>query len=162
MRYIFDELLDPVGVDASFYRDPATPRSTTTATTRQLEGRQAPRIDFFERAGSGKMTISVPDYIRFLNALENGLIIPKQLVEKMKGTRRTGSASTASGTAPPAPTTGRTAAVPPSRGRSAAARPLAMVFPGDTQVYIATNSDNNDYAGNLTSIAANAFDNALK
>ena len=38
-----------------------------------------------------------------------------------------------------------------------------MVFPGDTQVYVATNSHNNDHgSGGLTSIVKNAFDNALE
>jgi len=47
---------------------------------------EASRIDFFERAGSGKLTMSVLHYVRFLSALERGEIIPKPVVETMKGT----------------------------------------------------------------------------
>ena len=83
VRYVFGEILDPVGADASFY--PSGDFSYNyDEDNRQLKG-DKPRQDFFMRAGSGKLTISVLDYIRFLSALDRGLIIPKGLVEMMKG-----------------------------------------------------------------------------
>ena len=163
VRYVFGEILDPVGADASFY--PSGDFSYNyDEDNRQLKG-DKPRLDFFMRAGSGKLTISVLDYIRFLSALDRGLIIPKGLVEMMKGScrRKPARLRQRPERLPQARTTGRTAAVPPFPGTIGGCKTLAMVFPGDTQVYVATNSDNNDYgAGNLTSIVANAFDNALK
>ena len=160
VRYVFDEILDPAGAKASFY--PSGDFSYNyDEDNRQLKG-DKPRIDFFKRAGSGKLTISVLDYIRFLSALDRGLIIPKGLVEMMKGSpsNRLGFDSVWNGSA--GAYHWKNGGCPPFPGTIGGCKTLAMVFPGDTQVYIATNSDNNDYAGNLTSIAADAFDNALK
>ncbi len=57
----------------------------------------------------------------------------------------------------------KTGGCPDFPGTTGGCKTLAMVFPGDTQVYVATNSHNNDHgSGGLTSIVKNAFDNALK
>ena len=162
VRYVFGEILDPVGADASFY--PSGDFSYNyDEDNRQLKG-DKPRLDFFMRAGSGKLTISVLDYIRFLSALDRGLIIPKGLVEMMKGPadgNRLGFDSVRNGAA--GAYHRKTGGCPPFPGTTGGCKTLAMVFPGDTQVYVATNSDNNDHGtGGLTSIVANAFDNALK
>ncbi len=161
-RYIFDEILDPVGAKASFY--PSGDFSYNyDEDNRQLKG-DKPRIDFYTRAGSGKLTISVLDYIRFLSALDRGLIIPKGLVEMMKGpsdSNRLGFDSVRNGDA--GAYYRKTGGCPDFPGTTGGCKTLAMVFPGDTQVYVATNSHNNDHgSGGLTSIVANAFDNALK
>ena len=162
VRYVFGEILDPVGADASFY--PSGDFSYNyDEDNRQLKG-DAPREDFFMRAGSGKLTISVLDYIRFLSALDRGLIIPKGLVEMMKGPadgNRLGFDSVRNGAA--GAYHRKTGGCPPFPGTTGGCKTLAMVFPGDTQVYVATNSDNNDHGtGGLTAIVANAFDNALR
>src|SRR6185295_10080077 len=102
-----------------------------------------PRIDFFRRAGSGKLTISVLDYIRFLSALDRGLIIPKGLVEMMKGpsdSNRLGFDTAPSGAA--GTYSRKTGGCPDFPDTNGGCKTLAMVFPGDTQVYVATNSHN--------------------
>jgi hypothetical protein len=161
VRYVFGEILDPVGAEASFY--PSGDFSYNyDEDNRQLKG-DRPRQDFFMRAGSGKLTISVLDYIRFLSALDRGLIIPKGLVEMMKGpsdSNRLGFDSVRNGDA--GAYHRKTGGCPAFPGTTGGCKTLAMVFPGDTQVYVATNSDNNDHPGGLTAIVANAFDNALR
>jgi hypothetical protein len=83
---------------------------------------EAPRVDYFKRAGSGKLTMTVLDYIRFLSALDRGLILPKGLVETMKGTPgdRIGFDSAYDGTA--GDYAWKNGGSPDSTGRPAAAR----------------------------------------
>jgi hypothetical protein len=161
VRYVFNEILDPVGVDASFY--PSGDFSYNYDDDRRTVKGDKPREDFFMRAGSGKLTISVLNYVRFLSALDRGLIIPKGLVEMMKGpadSNRLGFDSVWNGAA--GAYYRKTGGCPTFPGTNGGCKTVAMVFPGDTQVYVATNSDNNDHPGGLTTIVANAFDNALK
>lgn len=162
VRYVFGEILDPVGADASFY--PSGDFSYNYDEDRRTLKGDKPRQDFFMRAGSGKLTISVLDYIRFLSALDRGLIIPKGLVETMKGPadgNRLGFDSVWNGDA--GAYYRKTGGCPQFPDTIGGCKTLAMVFPGDIQVYVATNSENNDHgSGGLTAIVANAFDNALK
>jgi hypothetical protein len=37
-----------------------------------------------------------------------------------------------------------------------------MTYPGDTQIDVAVNSDNNGFSGSMQSLAGRAFDAALK
>ncbi|CAN5171341.1 hypothetical protein BH20ACT13_BH20ACT13_09540 [soil metagenome] len=120
---------------------------------------EAPRIDFFERAASGKLTMSVLYYVRFLSALERGEIIPKPVVETMKGT------------------SGDRLGFDPSwarnwwlrleerrlpRLREQGCQTAAMIFPSGIVAYAAVNSKNNGFSGSIQGVLANAFDGALK
>jgi len=161
VRYVFSKILDPVRADASFY--PSGDFSYNYDDNRRGLNGDKPRQDFFMRAGSGKLTISVLDYIRFLSALDRGLIIPKGLVEMMKGpsdSNRLGFDSVRTGAA--GAYYRKTGGCPDFPGTTGGCKTVAMVFPGDTQVYVATNSHNNDHPGGLTGIVMNAFENALR
>lgn len=83
VRYILHEILDPIGANASYY--PSGDFSLNYDYSDPGIKGDAPRLDYFMRAGSGKMTMSAIDHVRFLSALDRGLIIPKHLVETMKG-----------------------------------------------------------------------------
>jgi CubicO group peptidase (beta-lactamase class C family) len=167
VRYILHELLDPIGVDASFYGDPAVSDVALNYDFNNgkgvtLEG-EAPRLDFFERAGSGKMMISAPEYAQFLSALERGEIIPKQLVEQMHGTSndRLGFDGTYGGNAGSYFVKGgRCHAFDSPKVRKC--QTMAIVFPSDIQAYVTVNSTNNTYSGGLNGVLGRAFDAALK
>jgi CubicO group peptidase (beta-lactamase class C family) len=161
VTYVFEEILDPAGAKASFYPEGDFSYSYDE-DRRSLKG-DRPQIDFYMRAGSGKLAMSVTDYIRFLSALDRGLIIPKGRVEMMKGQvdgNRLGFDSARVGAA--GVYHRKTGGCPDFPGTIGGCKTVAMIFPGDVQVYVATNSDGNDYPGSLTSIVANAFDNALR
>lgn len=161
-RYLFDEVLDPAGAKASFYPSgdfslnyQCVPR--ITACEPIVKG-AAPRIDFFERSGSGKLTISVLDYGRFLSALDRGLIVPESLVEQMKA-ERLGFDSATLGSKPYAWKNG---GCPDFQNRDRTCKTVAMVFPGDIQAYVAVNSDLGAYTGSLQGLVGAAFDAALR
>ena len=165
-RYLFDEILGPVGARASFYPQSnfalnyrCLPR--VTACEPQVRG-AAPRLDFILRSGSGKLTISAVDYVRFLSALDRGLIIPKGLVNTMKGTpgNRLGFDTAWDGKA--GEYHWKDGGCPDFDGKGRGCSTLAMVFPSDVQAYVTINSSNNAYTGSLTSILAGAFDGALR
>jgi CubicO group peptidase (beta-lactamase class C family) len=165
VRYILHQVLDPVGADAAFYRPPssnfALDYDYRNGKGVLLEG-EGMRTDFFEHSGSGKMAMPVLDYVRFLSALDRGLIIPKQLVEDMKGTSgdRLGFDGTYGGKAGKYVwKSGRCHAFESPKVRKC--ETLAIVFPGDIQAYVAVNSTNNTYSGGLTGVMGGAFDDAL-
>jgi CubicO group peptidase (beta-lactamase class C family) len=159
-RYMFDEILHPVGAEASFY--PSGDFSLDYDFSKQSLKGEAPRIDYFKRAGSGKLTMTVLDYIRFLSALDRGLILPKGLVETMKGTPgdRLGFDSAYDGTA--GDYAWKNGGCPDFDEKTRGCKTVAMTYPGDTQIYIAVNSDNNGFSGSMQSLAGRAFDAALK
>jgi CubicO group peptidase (beta-lactamase class C family) len=182
VRYLEHEILEPAGSTATFapsgdfslnYNCQA---ASTTGPCRPTYKGEGPQSDFIERSGSGKMFISVLDYVRFLSALDRGLIIPRPLVDVMKGTPgdRLGFDTAFVGQAGDyhwknggCPTMSNGAW---DRGCST----LAMTFPGDVQVYVAVNSSNNTYTGGsdaaspsvyhsgLEGLVGAAFDAALK
>jgi CubicO group peptidase (beta-lactamase class C family) len=159
-RYLFDEILDPVGAKASFY--PSGDFSLNYDFADQTQKGEAPRIDYFERAGSGKLTMSVLDYIRFLSALERGLIIPKHLVQTMKGSpgNRLGFDSVYDGDA--GDYVWKNGGCPDFDGKDRGCKTAAMILPSGIQAYVAVNSDNNGYSGSIQGVLGSAFDAALR
>jgi Beta-lactamase len=168
--YILDKVLRPVGSDASWY--PSGDYSLNYNCNAGLVGAvcspnrpgEAMTKDYYLRAGSGKTAMSAVDYVRFLSALDRGLIIPKNLVETMKGTPgdRLGFDTTIAGKAGGyhwknggCPSLDRTSW---DRGCST----LAIVFPGDFQVYVTINSSHNTYSGSLMEVVRDAFDASLR
>ena len=158
-RYVFDRILGPVGAKASHY--PGGDYAHNYDFAKQSNKGEPPQLDFFERAGSGKLYTSVLDYVRFLSALERGLIVPRGLVESMKGT--TGnqlgfdgfySASTSAGSY-----VWKNGRCPddfgyPDRRCSSA----AMIFPSGIVAYVAANSD----LRNIQNVLGRAFDRSLR
>ena len=119
---------------------------------------EAPRPDFFERSGSGKMTISALDYGRFLSALDRGLIVPKSLVETMK-TDRLGFDSDYDGKA--GAYAWKNGGCPDFEGKGQTCKTVAMTFPSDIQAYVTVNSDISTKES-LQTIVGRAFDRALR
>lgn len=160
-RYVFDRVLKPVGAKASFY--PSGDFSLNYDWSDPTKKGEAPRQDFFERAGSGKLTMSVRNYIRFLTALEQGLIIPKYLVESMMGSpgNRLGFDSSWSGNASGG-YVWKNGGCPDFENRGRGCQTAAMIFPSGIVAYVAVNSANNGYSGSIQGVLANAFDAALK
>ncbi len=159
-RYLFDEILGPVGATASFY--PSGDFSLNYDFAKQTQKGEAPRIDYFERAGSGKLTMSVLDYIRFLSALERGLIVPKHLVENMKGSpgNRLGFDSVYAGNA--GDYVWKNGGCPDFENKDRGCKTAAMILPSGIQAYVAVNSDNNGYSGSIQNVLGRAFDAALR
>lgn len=159
-RYVIHEVLRPVGSNGSFY--PSGDFSLNYDENTVLLGGDRPREDFVLRAGRGKMAVSALDYVRFLGALDRGLIVPKPLVETMKGTPgdRLGFDTEYAGRA--GGYVWKNGGCPDEEGKSRGCKTLAIVFPGGIQAYVATNSDNNDYSGGLQTVVGRAFDAALR
>jgi CubicO group peptidase (beta-lactamase class C family) len=161
VRYVFDKVLAPADAEASFY--PYGDYSLNYDFSDQTIKGEKPRVDYFERAGSGKLTMSVRDYVRFLSALEAGEILPKHLVEHMKGSpgNRLGFDSSWSGAA-----TGgyvwKNGGCPDFDNKTRGCKTAAMIFPSGIVAYVATNSDNNGYSGSIQGVLAAAFDAALR
>ena len=155
-RYIFDRILRPIGAKASFY--PGGEFALNYDFANQSRKGERPRTDFFERAGSGKLYMTVLDYVRFLSALERGLILPAGLLGTMKtSTGPLGFDGFFGGSA------GRyiwkNGRCPddfgfPNRRCSTA----AMIFPSGIQAYVAANSD----FSNIQNVLGRAFDAALR
>ena len=163
VRYVFDEVLDPAGAKASFY--PSGDFSLNYRCVRRIgdcevaNPGEAPRLDYFMRAGSGKLAMSVLDYVRFLGALERGLILPKPLVETMKS-QQLGFGAPESG--PTGTYAWKTGGCPDFDDGGHGCKTIALLFPGDLQAYVAVNSSNNAYAGSLKSIVRDALRAALR
>jgi len=167
--YIFDEVLDPAGAKASF--KPSGDYALNYDFKNQKLKGFAPQDEYFLRSGSGKLTMPVVDYVRFLSALDRGEIIPRSLVASMKGTpgNRLGFDTDFAGRA--GPYTWKNGGCPDWENKGRSCSTIAMIFPGDTQVYIAVNSSNNTYKGatdqkgkyhaGLDGVAGGAFDKAL-
>ena len=166
-RYVLDEVLKPVGSNGTWY--PSGDFALNYNCNAQLQEvrcnvirkGEAMTKDYFLRSGSGKMAMSALDYVRFLGALDRGLIVPNSAVESMKQ-GRLGFDSSISGRAGEyywkngkCPSLDR-----PEWGRGC--KTLAMTFPGDVQAYITVNSFGNSYTPNLEPIFRNAFDAALR
>jgi CubicO group peptidase (beta-lactamase class C family) len=163
VRYLLDEVLAPAGATASYY--PGGDFSlnyrcvpTVVACEPNAKG-EAPRLDFFQRSGSGKMTISALDYGRFLSALDRGLIVPKGLVEAMKADRL-GFDSAYAGKA--GPYAWKNGGCPDFEGKGRTCKTVAMTFPGDIQAYVTVNSDLGAYTGTIQALVGSAFDAALR
>jgi CubicO group peptidase (beta-lactamase class C family) len=161
VRYVFDEILDPVGAKASHY--PGGDFSLNYDFSNQTKKGEAPRVDFFERAGSGKLTMSVRNYVRFLSALERGEIVSQSLVQSMKGTagNRLGFDGSWSG----AVTGGyawKNGGCPDFENKDRGCSTAAMILPSGIVAYVATNSTNNGYSGSIQGVLAQSFDAALR
>lgn len=169
--YVRDEVLRPVGSNGTWYpsgdyalnyRCAAAPGGTLQETPCSPPNKgEAMTPEYFLRSGSGKMATSVLDYVRFLSALERGLIVPKSLVEGMKQ-GRLGFDRAISGKAGQYfwKDGGCPSLEKPQWGRGC--QTLAIVFPGDVQAYVAINSKANTFTPDIKSIFRNAFDAALK
>jgi len=145
-------------VKASYY--PSGDFSLNYDFADQSKRGEAPRRDFLQRAGGGKLTMSVLDYVRYLSALELGEIIAKPLVESMKS-GRLGFDSVWAGRA-----TGgypwMNGGCPDFEDKGRGCKTAAMIFPSGIVAYVATNSENNGYSSSIQGVLANAFDAALK
>jgi len=156
-RYVFDRVLAPVGAKASHY--PGGEWSYNYDFSRLGRPGDPRHADFFERAGSGKLYMSVLDYIRFLTALEQGEIVSSSLFRTMVGTdgNRLGFDRTYGGNA--GPYVWKNGGCPddfgyPGRTCSTA----AMVFPSGIVAYVAANSG----FTSIQNVLGRAFDRALR
>ena len=156
-RYVFERVLGPVGAKATHY--PSGDFSLNYDFANQKRKGDPPHTDFFERAGSGKLTMSVLDYIRFLSALDRGLIVRSSLVQAMKGSpgNQLGFDGFYRGAA--GGYVWKNGRCPDDFGypdrRCATA---AMIFPSGIQAYVAANSD----LRNIQNVLGRAFDAALR
>ena len=157
-RYLFDKVLDPVGARASYY--PSGDFSLNYDFADQTKKGEAPRIDYSERAGSGKLTMSVLNYVRFLSALEAGEILPTSVVESMKN-GRLGFDSTWGGRAAGG-YPWKNGGCPDFENKGRGCQTAAMIFPSGIVAYVAVNSKNNGFAGSIQGVLAAAFDAGLK
>jgi hypothetical protein len=162
--YVLQQVLGPAGARASWsptgdfslnYKCEAKGARPCVPTAKG----EAPRADFIERSGSGKMTISVLDYGRFLSALDRGLIVPKSLVETMK-TDRLGFDTAFGGRA--GPYAWKNGGCPDFGNKGRTCKTVAMTFPGDIQAYVAVNSDIVGGQPSIQTIVGRAFDAALR
>jgi CubicO group peptidase (beta-lactamase class C family) len=155
-RYVFDRVLSPVGARASHY--PSGEWSYNYDFSNQGRAGDPRHVDFFERAGSGKLYMSVLDYARFLSALEAGEILPSSLVPLMtSGPNRLGFDFAYGGSA--GGYVWKNGRCPddfgyPNRRCSTA----AMIFPSGIVAYVAANSD----FTNIQNVLGRAFDAALR
>jgi CubicO group peptidase (beta-lactamase class C family) len=157
-RYLFDKVLDPVGARASYY--PSGDFSLNYDFADQTKKGEAPRIDYFERAGSGKLTMSVEHYVRFLSALEAGEILAQSVVESMKS-GRLGFDSTWNGSAAGG-YPWKNGGCPDFENKGRGCQTAAMIFPSGIVAYVAVNSKNNGFSGSIQGVLANAFDAGLR
>jgi CubicO group peptidase (beta-lactamase class C family) len=159
--YVAEKVLAPAGARA--YYNPPDTFSLNYDFADQTKRGEAPRADFFQRAGSGKLTMSVVDYVRFLTALERGQILPKARVDAMKGSagNRLGFDGSWNGQAPGG-YVWKNGGCPDFANRGRGCATAAMIFPSGIVAYVATNSRNNGYAGSIQAQLARAFDAALR
>ena len=161
--YVFNHVLAPIGVDASFYPqgDGIDDYALVYNVADPTQPGIAPRDDFHLHAGAGYLAISATGFARFLSALEAGLILPDQLVKEMTGVpgNRMGFDTTISGTL--GDYAWKNGGCPNKNGIKCAT--IAIVFPNGMQAYLAINSsvDATYGAGSLQSVARDAFDGAL-
>ncbi len=163
VRYVFDEVLDPAGVKASFYPSGdfsynyrCVPRIGACEVANPGE---APRLDSFMRAGSGKLAMSVVDYVGFLAALDAGTIVPKPLVDQMKA-EQLGFGEPKQG--PTGTYAWKSGGCPDFDDGGHGCKTMALTFPGGFQAYVAVNSSNNAYDGSLRTIVKDALAGALR
>lgn len=158
VRYVFDEVLGPVGAKASHF--PGGDFSLNYDFSDQTKRGEAPREDFFERGGSGKLTMTAVDYVRFLTALEQGRIVPKSRVDAMKfallGFDGVWNGAVTEGYV------WKNGGCPDFQNRGRGCATAAMIFPSGIVAYVATNSRNNGYRGNIQDVLGRAFDAALR
>jgi len=150
--YLFNDVLDPVGVNASFYPSDARASYNYVLGDNTQPG-YAPEIDFYARSGAALLAISALDMVRFLGALERGEIIPLNLVAEMKA-GNLGLNPPVAGTA--GPYYRKNGTCPDNKGRSCSAQ--LMLYPGGIEAYVTVNSS----AGTSPSgLLRDAFDGAL-
>ena len=166
-RYVRYEVLRPVGSDVTW--DPAGDYSLNYNCEAGIQGGrcyptrkgEAMTPEYFLRSGSGKTAMSVLDYVRFLSALERGLIVPKAVVESMKQERLGFDTAVAGNAGQYFWKNGGCPSLQKAQwGRGC--ETLAMVFPGNVQAYLAINSARNTYSPARHVLFGNAFDAALK
>jgi CubicO group peptidase (beta-lactamase class C family) len=164
--YLFDEVLAPAGAVASFYPQGAgVPDWAHLYNLADLsQPGSVPREDFHLRAGAGYLAIGARSYARFLSALDAGLLVPKSLVEEMKGVPgdRMGFDTSISGQL--GEYVWKNGGCPSGGGTKPGCSALAVVFPNGMQAFVAVSSSNNTYAaqhGGLDDIVRDAFDEAL-
>jgi CubicO group peptidase (beta-lactamase class C family) len=159
VRYVFDRILSPVGAKASYY--PSGEYAFNYDFANQSKKGEPPQIDFFERAGSGKLYMTVLDYVRFLSALEQGQIVPRALVQTMKGTA--GNQLGFDGFYRQSTSAGsyvwKNGRCPDDFGYvDRRCSTAAMIFPSGIVAYVAANSD----LGNIQNVLGRAFDRSLR
>ena len=163
VRYVFDEVLDRAGARASFY--PSGDFSFNYRCVRRINDcevanpGEAPRLDSFMRAGSGKLAMSVVDYVRFLGALDAGTLVPKSVVDAMKS-EQLGFGEPKSG--PTGTYAWKSGGCPDFDDGGHGCKTMALSFPGGIQAYVAVNSSNNAYEGSLRTIVKDALAGALR
>ncbi len=161
--YVFDHVLGPVGVKASFYPqgDGIADFALNYNRDDLTQPAGVPRADFHLHAGAGYLAIGARDYARFLSALRAGLILPMSLAGEMTGVpgNRMGFDTDWEGRL--GAYTWKNGGCPSHGGTKPGCSTLAMVYPSGVQAYVAINSSNNDYAGGLDDILGQAFDDAL-
>ena len=161
--YVLEDVLGPVGVQASFY--PQGDGSNDWAYVYNNGDRSQPgglpRSDFYLHSGAGYLAISARAYVKFLSALDAGLIVQKSLAEEMKGVpdNRMGFDTAADGTL--GAYVWKNGGCPSANGTKPGCAALGMVYPNGMQAYVVINSSNNTYSGTAQSILKNAFDAAL-
>ena len=164
--YVFDDVLGPAGVQASFY-----PQGDgiddyalvyNKANTSQPGG--APARGLLPARRSGLPGDLGANYARFLSQLDAGLIVPKALADQMKGVpdNRMGFDTSITGTL--GEYVWKNGGCPSANGTKPGCSSLGIVFPNGVQAYVAINSSNNTYAatyGGLDEVMQGAFDEAL-
>ena len=166
-EYVFDHVLGPVGVEASFYPqgNGFTDYALDYNNADRSQAGGKPRYDFFLRAGPGYLAISARMYARFLSALDAGLIVPKPLANAMKGVAGNRMGFDTSITGELGEYTWKNGGCPSANGTKPGCSTLAMVFPNGMQAYVAINSSSNTYnqvCGGLDDCLRDAFDEALR
>lgn len=165
--YVFQHVLGPVGVTASFYPqgDGVEDYALDYNNADRTQAGEAPREDFYLHAGAGYLAISAKAYARFLSALDAGLIVRKSLANAMKGVPGDRMGFDTSITGELGEYVWKNGGCPSHNGTRPGCSTLAVVFPNGMQAYVAINSSNNTYGvlyGGLDEVVRDAFDEALK
>ena len=155
------KMLEPHGVSFAFFPSGNDDFACVYDNLSRRKAGKCPRSDFALRAGAGWLAISAVDYVKFLSALDRGLIVPKSTAEAMK-TGLLGFDSTKKGVA--GSYVWKNGGCPgSSTGIGCSA--LAMIFPGNVQAYAMTNSGRNAAGATSTTLddtLQTAFDAAIK
>ena len=165
--YVFQHVLGPIGVQASFYPqgDGVEDYALDYNNADRSQPGSGPREDFYLHAGAGYLAISAKAYARFLSALDAGLIVRKALANAMKGVPGDRMGFDTSITGELGEYVWKNGGCPSSNGTKPGCSTLAVVFPNGMQAYVAINSSNNTYKplyGGLDEVVRDAFDEALK
>ncbi len=156
-RYIFDKVLAPAGAEASYFPGKNYAMNYNFAD-QTIEG-SGPRADFSRRGGAGYLAISAPNFVRFIGALDHGILLPESVVQEMYS-GDLGFDAPSKGAAGTYYTKNGGCPDKEDMGRGCGAQ--VMVFPSGIQGYVMVNSGSNQINGNLRNILANAFDSSLK